>query len=226
MRRLEALIALVPPSVQAVVDVGYDHGELLLSLARRRPELRLFGVERQPDAAGRLHARPAARGLELDLRTGDGLLPLSPGEAQVAVLAGLGEIVIADLVARDAERLAAPGRFVLCPNGLETMLRSSLRREGLRAVEETLVEDRGRFYEILAVEPEHSPEDAPADPLETLWGRGLWRDPLAGAFLDDIERRQAGALASKELARSDRPLARKLGSLRAARERLTKGGRS
>ncbi|HYZ00685.1 MAG TPA: tRNA (adenine(22)-N(1))-methyltransferase TrmK [Candidatus Binatia bacterium] len=92
--RLAAVAAAVPPGAGSVVDVGAGDGQLALEMARRG--LRVVATERTPAALARLRA--AAPGL--DCRLGDGLAPLSAGEVEGAIVAGLGGRSIARLLAR------------------------------------------------------------------------------------------------------------------------------
>jgi tRNA (adenine22-N1)-methyltransferase len=74
--------------------VGAGDGQLALELARRG--LRVVATERTPASLARL--RVAAPGL--DYRLGEGLAPLSTGEVEGLVVAGLGGRSIAGLLGR------------------------------------------------------------------------------------------------------------------------------
>lgn len=90
--RLAAVAAAVPPGAASAADVGAGDGQLSLELARRG--LRVVATERTPASLARLRA--AAPGL--DCRLGEGLAPLSAGEVEGAVLAGLGGRSISGLL--------------------------------------------------------------------------------------------------------------------------------
>ena len=209
MKRLVALMRMVPSSAGTIADIGYDHGWVLAELARRRPDRRYIGVELQEDAADRFRGqhgpRLAAAATWPDLRVGDGLAALAPGEAQVAILAGLGQgtmlrILREGLTVGGADRLGAPGRLVLCPNGIESELRPALRDLSWQVVDECLVREATRFYEVIAAEPERAGgvSAGPRDELDLRYGRALFErpDPLLVPYLEDLGRRHANALGA------------------------------
>ncbi len=198
--RLDTVAALVPPDARAVADVGYDHGQLLLALATRAPAARLIGVERQPGLDARFRARHAAAlgpaMARVDLRLGDGLSALSPGEADVLVCAGLGERTLTAWLAgsqggrasvRDAAR-----RIVLCPADYRGLMRPAANALGWRVADERIAWDAGRYYEVVALEPGAEPDP---DPLARLFGPRLFErgDPWLVPWLRDLERRFARA---------------------------------
>lgn len=92
--RLAAVAGAVPPGAASAADVGAGDGQLALELARRG--LRVVATERTPASLARLQGAAPS----LDCRLGEGLAPLSAGEVEGAVLAGLGGRSIAGLLSR------------------------------------------------------------------------------------------------------------------------------
>ena len=197
MRRLDALAAAVPENATSVADVGHDHGLLLAALLRRRPALRAIGVELRPGAETDFAARFAGElegwGDRFELRHGDALEALAPGEAEVVVMAGFGEHAMLEALDRGAALGRLPRRLVLQPADFEVALRPGLLERGWRFVEERIVEEGGRFFEVIVVEREGA---TPRDEAQRRWGPLLLLgpDPLLPAFLADTRRRQAPAL--------------------------------
>lgn len=197
MRRLEALAAAVPEGAASVADVGHDHGLLLAALLRRRPALRAIGVELRPgaetDFAARFAAERASWGERLSLRRGDAFEALAPGEAEVVVMAGFGERAMLEAIDRGAALGRLPRRLVLQPADFEVELRPGLLERGWRFAHERIVEEGGRFFEVIAVEREGA---APEGQAERRWGPLVLRgpDPSLPALLADTRRRQAAAL--------------------------------
>jgi len=187
--RIDALVHACLDALGAharFAEVGYDRGAILLRVLARRSDLAAIGVEIQP--AARQMPVPAALAPRLALRTGDGLAPLGRGEVDVVLLAGMGGRLIAELLARDPALTRSIGAFVLCPSHLEADLRPALRALGLALVDERLVTERGRFYEIMVAAPTQTrpPNAFDADPVTADWGPRLFerRDPLL--VLDDL----------------------------------------
>ncbi|MCB0264822.1 MAG: tRNA (adenine(22)-N(1))-methyltransferase TrmK [Calditrichaeota bacterium] len=150
--RLAAVAALIPADVRCVADIGYDHGRLIKKLVQTRPEIRAIGVELQPhyiDQFWRLNIfENEADRHRVDLRTGSGLAPLYPGEADCLVLAGIGETAIANILTADPKKLLGVSSLVLAPSRYFIKLRAVLRELGFFTAKEDLVFERGNFYHL------------------------------------------------------------------------------
>jgi tRNA (adenine22-N1)-methyltransferase len=85
--RLQALVEMTPDVVTAA-DIGSGHGALAVALAARG--VRVVATERGVDAMAVLEQEVRLRGGGVELRDGDGLEPLAPGEAELVVIAGMG----------------------------------------------------------------------------------------------------------------------------------------
>ncbi|MEZ4264851.1 MAG: tRNA (adenine(22)-N(1))-methyltransferase TrmK [Myxococcota bacterium] len=173
--RLDTVLAMVPPDVRAVADIGYDHGLLMLRLARERPALRLYGVEMLPDRADAMRQRhPAAVSAladRLTLLVGDGLAPLPAGAVDCVVIAGLSDRSLVAILERARATLPTLRRVILCPARVEATLRPALPGLGLRIVDERIAAEHRRTWDVIAVEPAE-PADIPEPPDATslFWG--------------------------------------------------------
>lgn len=216
--RVAAVVAMVPDEARAIVEVGYDRGFVLAALAARfrdrRPPTALIGVEIQPAAPTRV---PAPLAAAVELRVGDGLAPIAPGEVDGAVIAGLGGRTIVGVLERAAATTASLRWLVLCPSHFEDELRPGLARLGWHPAEERLVCDRGRFYEVMLALP--GPDASAPDPLIARWGPRLTAgpDPLFAAWLADLRHRYRRAIAG---ALDRTSIGRKLGELDAIEARV------
>jgi len=187
--RIQTVANLIPHGTRVVVDVGYDHGRLIALLAQQRPDIRVIGVERQPDAAERFWRRnrlpPEARDRIL-LLCGDGFEVLGHQTPEVAVLSGLGERRILDAAPQAVARL---NRLVMAPLGNRALLRPYLRTRSWTVVEERLLTQHNRYYQVFAACPA-CPSDTAADPETWLFGTGLFeqRHPLLAAYLRQLAR--------------------------------------
>jgi len=192
--RLHAIADLVPADALAVVDVGYDHGQLLAILATRHPKQRLLGVEVQEDAAGRFAASHAGLTRRVALRCGSGLQPLTRADGvQVAVIAGMGEHRMTDILgAADDAVMAGIQRLVLCPADFRNLLRPWLHERGWAPVEDRLVVERDHWYEVMAYE---RAEDIPSPgTAKALFG--TLGEPDLSRYCRALCQRHAGALAA------------------------------
>lgn len=229
MTRLEALASAVPRDAACVADVGHDHGLLLAALLRSRPTVRVIGVELREgadtDFALRFASEAEAWSRRLSLRRGDAFEVLTPDEADTVVMAGFGERAMLRAIDRGAELGRLPRRLVLCPGNFEVSLRPGLIDRGWRFAEERLVEEAGRFYEVIAVERE-GPE--PETEAERRWGPLILRGPdaLLARYLEDTVQRQGSALRVARAGGASSLLLRKLALLDEVRNQLESGGPS
>lgn len=147
--RLEGLAKLVPEGL-SVVDVGTDHAYLPLLLAQRGnlPHAIAGDIALGPCEAARRTV--AAYGLKklIEVRQGDGLAVVSPGEAQVIVLAGMGAQTMIDILGAAPEIVTAAEYLVLQPMNEEARLRAYLRKIHWHADKENLLEENGRLYTL------------------------------------------------------------------------------
>lgn len=222
-KRVAAIVAACPDAAN-ICEVGYDRGLILWSVLAARPAAHGLGIEVQPASE---HTTPIPHDLarRVALRTGDGLLPLTAAEADGlgVILAGLGGRTIAKILEARPDITRRLAWVVACPSHLEADIRPALSRLGLTLVDERLVEDRGRFYEVMIARPDAPPRVD--DELAATWGPHLVGrpDPLMAAYLDDQARRFSEAFKSDLASYRDglkATLGRKLSLLDAARARV------
>jgi len=192
MTRFDAIASLIPRDTTRAADVGYDHGKVIVHLARAWERLRLIGVEQQADAEARFWRR---YGWDQSLRArvvllwGDGLHPLATMEVEVVVIAGLGEKTIVDMLVTSEAVLSRVRRLVLSPVGTkgQGLLRRYLRGTDWAVVEERHIRSKDRFYQVYAAEP----GAREIDERTWLFGTGLFtmRHPLLLEFLNDLKKR-------------------------------------
>lgn len=198
--RLRTIAGLVPDGCRCLADIGTDHGYIPVSLL-------MEGKIRRAVAAdiGKLpldHARRTA-GLagvaadKLDFRLGDGLSVLSPGEADVIVIAGMGGDAIAAIL-EDAPWSRDGPLLLLQPMSRAHELRRWLPERGYAVRAETLVQDKGVLYPILSAA---GGTMAPASEAQAWGGFLLEGDPLWGRYLSDRILRLRRAAAGLERAR-------------------------
>ena len=102
--RLEAVAALVPPC-RTLADVGTDHAYLpVLLLQEGKIEQAIAGdVVPGPCEAARHTVRQFHLENRITVRQGSGLTVLAPGEAETAVMAGMGAETMLQILAEAPE---------------------------------------------------------------------------------------------------------------------------
>jgi len=224
-RRLQAIADLVPPGAR-VADIGSDHALLPAWLVSSGKSPLAVAGEVRDGPLKASAARVEADGLadRVAVRKGDGLAVVEPGEVDCVVIAGMGGALIASILkaGEEAGRLEGVRTLVLQPNVGEDLVRRWLLDRGWYLASERIVEEDGRWYEILEArrapdaerlnaalyDPSFLGLDWPDERLrETLLRMGPWllRRPDAG--LAGKWRAELDKLASirRQIGRSDTP---------------------
>jgi tRNA (adenine22-N1)-methyltransferase len=151
--RLRAVADAVPPGSR-VADVGTDHAQLLVWLRACGRIGVGIGIDVVPGPLAQARRTLADAGVDgVELRQGDGLQPLRPGEVDVVVLAGMGGTRIVRLLQASPAVVDGLDVLVLQPNTEWVAVRRWVAARGWALAGESMVEDRGKHYVVLVVRP-------------------------------------------------------------------------
>ena len=150
--RMRAMLDLAPECA-VMADIGSDHALLPIAFIRAGKALRAIASDISEKSLQKAVRNIGTHGMEstIELRTGDGLSVLRPGEAQLIVISGLGGEVIADILESGREALLEDTALLLSPNRAARHLREFLAGNGFEITDEDLVLENRRFYPILLV---------------------------------------------------------------------------
>lgn len=152
-KRLQALAALVPCG-QKAADIGTDHGLLpgYLIKAGISPLVIAVDVKKGPLEAAEKNIFLYQVQDQVDLRLGDGLTVLAPGEVETVIIAGMGGGTIRDILNGSPQVVESLKRLVLQPMNGAAIVRKWSQDKGWAIVTEDLVSEEGRIYEIIVLE--------------------------------------------------------------------------
>ncbi|HHX13581.1 MAG TPA: SAM-dependent methyltransferase [Clostridiales bacterium] len=138
-----------------VADIGSDHGHLPIYLYQNgiSRQIILSDLNDGPLEKARKNLAALAPDFQPDIRQGDGLAPLQPGEVDTVVMAGMGGLLICDILAADPEKTKSFRRFVLEPENAEDKVRAFLFDKGFAILAEKLARDKERIYQVLVAAP-------------------------------------------------------------------------
>jgi tRNA (adenine22-N1)-methyltransferase len=148
--RLSLVASYVPKGAQ-LGDIGTDHAYLPIYLWENGRIERAVAVDVHEGPYKSARSAIQSRKLEtqIDVRFGDGLKPIEPGEVDTLTLAGMGGNTMLEIFAVKPEVLARVNTLVLQPQGAEGKVRISLLKSGWKLVDEKLVEEEGRIYVVM-----------------------------------------------------------------------------
>lgn len=153
-KRLELVASFVPQGA-ILLDVGSDHAYLPIELVERDQIKSAIAGEVVDGPYQSAVKNVEAHGLKekIQVRLANGLAAFEE-EDQVSVItiAGMGGRLIATILEEGLDKLASVERLILQPNNREDDLRIWLQDNDFQIVAESILEEAGKFYEILVVE--------------------------------------------------------------------------
>ncbi|MGI6168649.1 MAG: tRNA (adenine(22)-N(1))-methyltransferase [Christensenellales bacterium] len=146
-KRLATILNMVP-KCGTVADIGCDHGKLAASLLLRGVCEKVIATDISRPSLDKARGLAIHLGLSgMECREGDGLATLSPGEADVIVMAGWGGRNLYEALGRQRE-VAENAWIILQPMSEAADLRRLLQAD-YTLMDEELALERGRYYDIL-----------------------------------------------------------------------------
>lgn len=144
-------IAKEVPKGSRLADIGSDHALLPSYLAESGIIVRGVAgeVNEGPYEAASKQVRLAGLKDVIDVRLGDGLAVIEPGEVDVITIAGMGGALIVSILEAGQSKLSGVKRLVLQPNVGEPAVRQWLLANGWVLIGERILEEDGKIYEIL-----------------------------------------------------------------------------
>lgn len=167
-KRLQLLHDLMDPG-RILADIGSDHALLPVACVRSGQAVKAIAGEVNTGPYEAAKAQVASSGLtsKIDVRKGDGLDVIKPGEVDTVTIAGMGGALIAAILDRGIDKLQGVTRLILQPNVGEDILRKWLFEHDYVIEAERIIEEDGKIYEIIAAVPgyfSHIPNDEIYEP--------------------------------------------------------------
>ena len=189
--RLE-LAAELMGHAHTIGDVGCDHGRFSIALLQRGQAEHAIATDISEGPLSRAAELCRICGMEerMTLRLGDGLLPIAPYEAEAIAILGMGGTLMARLLSEVTPPIRGAKRLILQPmRGIED-IRSYLCENRYHIMEDRIVEDAGRLYQVFscckADTPDPLPEGWPADCYALGYRALLDGDPLFPALAEQM----------------------------------------
>ncbi|MCJ8006853.1 tRNA (adenine(22)-N(1))-methyltransferase TrmK [Lederbergia wuyishanensis] len=152
-KRLETVTSFIQSGMR-IADIGSDHAYLpCYAVKNGIAKSAIAGeVVEGPYQSALQQVRKSELTKKIDVRKGDGLAVISPSEVDCIIIAGMGGALITDILERGKEKLDGVKRLILQPNIGAESIRKWLYDHGWQLVDEKIVEEDGKFYEILVAD--------------------------------------------------------------------------
>ena len=153
-KRLELVASFVPQGA-VLLDVGSDHAYLPIELVEKGKIERAIAGEVVEGPYQSAVKNVESHGLKekIQVRLANGLAAFEEADqVSVITIAGMGGRLIAAILEEGLDKLSNIQRLILQPNNREDDLRIWLQDNVFQIVAESILEEAGKFYEILVVE--------------------------------------------------------------------------
>ncbi|WP_196605764.1 tRNA (adenine(22)-N(1))-methyltransferase [Pectinatus haikarae] len=202
--RLLTAAGFVPENV-VLADIGTDHANLPIYLLKtgRIKNAIAVDVHEGPYQTAKRAVREQGMETWIDVRLGDGLSALRPGEADVAVFAGMGGLLINSLLEKSPQVTAALHGLVLQPQLACEKVRRYIYDIGWHIEDEALAKEQHHIYQLIYAVP--GQRDMPDELVLTVGPILLAKkQALFKYHIAELLRRSKKMLAGYNLARVQR----------------------
>ncbi|MBE7056708.1 MAG: SAM-dependent methyltransferase [Ruminococcaceae bacterium] len=134
-------------------DVGTDHGFVPVRMVENGlVECAIASdINKGPLERARVHVDEAGLADKIQLRLGSGMTVYKPGECDVFIVAGMGGLLIADILQASRDVAESAGRLILQPNTCIPDLRKYLWDNGFTILDEDTLAEKEHTYIFLTV---------------------------------------------------------------------------
>ena len=142
-----AVASLIPSGVR-LCDVGTDHGFLPIKLVMEGHIPGAIAMDLRPGPLERASAHTEEYGLSdrIDVRLSDGLMAISPGEADCVSISGMGGLNIQGILNARPDVVSDLKFMVLQPQSDIDIVRRSVGEKGFLITREKAVLEDGKYY--------------------------------------------------------------------------------
>lgn len=144
-------IAKYVPVNSIVADIGTDHGYIPIYLVENNISKLVIAADVSKGSLNKTIIGIEEMKLQERIypRLGDGLQVLKPFEVDTVAIAGMGGLLIKDILDKDKNITNSINNFILQPNIAVKELREYLLSNGFTICDEDLVKEDGKYYEII-----------------------------------------------------------------------------
>ena len=138
---------------EAIADIGTDHGYIPIYLVKNNKCSSAIAsdINKGPIEKASTNIRFEGLSEKVKCLLGGGLKPLKVGEVNGVIIAGMGGNLIRDIILEDIEKVKLYDFLILQPAQNPEVLREFLYNNNFEILNEDLILDDGKFYELFKV---------------------------------------------------------------------------
>lgn len=151
--RLTHIINLIP-KCNCLADIGTDHGFIpIYSILNNKANHAIASdINKGPIRIAKINIDKYNLNDRIETRIGSGLSTLKEDEADVIVIAGMGGILISEIIESHIAIARSAKWLILQPVQYPEVLRKYLLRSDFNIVDEDIVKDENKYYYIIKAE--------------------------------------------------------------------------
>lgn len=155
--RLTHIINFIP-KCNCLADIGTDHGFIPIYSILNNIACRAIAsdIKKGPIRIANININKYNLKDKIETRVGSGLSTLKSNEADVIVIAGMGGVLISEIIETHIEIARNCRWLILQPVQYPEVLRKYLLGNGFNIVDEDIVKDENKYYYIIKVENKSS----------------------------------------------------------------------
>lgn len=138
-----------------VADIGCDHAYLPIHLAKEdiSPRIIACDINAGPILRAKENIDDVELGDRIEVRQGDGLSVIEPGEVSSVVIAGMGGRLMMKILTEGEGVLRSVSEIIMEPQSEVGSLRHFLQDRGFRIISESMVSEDDKFYPVIKAVP-------------------------------------------------------------------------
>ena len=138
---------------EAIADIGTDHGYIPIYLVKNNKcnSAIASDINKGPIEKASTNIRFEGLSEKIKCLLGGGLKPLKVGKVNGVIIAGMGGNLIRDIILEDIEKVKLYDFLILQPAQNPEVLREFLYNNNFEILNEDLILDDGKFYELFKV---------------------------------------------------------------------------
>ncbi|WP_297134578.1 tRNA (adenine(22)-N(1))-methyltransferase [Terrisporobacter sp.] len=214
-------IASLVTSNKRLADIGTDHGYIPVYLLNKNiiNFAILADINKGPLENARKEVKRNKLDDKVDLRLGSGIEVLKKGEVDEIIIAGMGGILIGELLEANKEVAHEAEKLILQPMQAQEELRKYLLNNGYEILDEHLEKEDFRLYEIIVAKYTGKNTDVEDDVYYEIGKKLLEnKDELLSEFIDNKIKKYNNIIEKLGNKKSDAILSRR----NSANERIEK----
>ncbi|SHJ79653.1 tRNA (adenine(22)-N(1))-methyltransferase [Paramaledivibacter caminithermalis] len=150
--RLKIIADLVPKG-NVVADIGTDHAYLPVYLIKNNIANKVIAIDINAGPLDNAKKNIKRYNLQnnIETRIGSGLQPIRPNEIDAAIIAGMGGLLVIDILEQSKDVLETIDTLILQPMVAQDEVRKWLHKNNFKIDNEKLAKEGNKLYEIMVV---------------------------------------------------------------------------